>query len=78
MSPRDRNDDLAAGIDKLSVRDSKMPAAEISTADASASPFHLDEQDVEVLASSEGFAILREHLAEHYADEYVLQSVHPR
>lgn len=76
MSSLDKNDDLAAGIDELSVKDSKMPAAKMPTADASTSPFHLDEQDVEVLASSEGFAILREHLAEHYADEYVIPSLH--
>ena len=34
-----------------------------------ASPFLLKAQDVEILAQSEGFNILREHLAETYAYE---------
>ena len=36
-----------------------------------ASPFLLKAHDVETLTQSDGFAILREHLAEHYAYEYV-------
>ncbi|KAK5175613.1 uncharacterized protein LTR77_000752 [Saxophila tyrrhenica] len=39
-----------------------MPSANT----ASASPFLLRKDDVECLAHSEGFSILREHLAEHY------------
>lgn len=62
----DNDDGLTTGIGTLSVEDSKMPAPT-----AGASPFLLDERDVEVLSQSEGFAILPEHLAEHYADEYV-------
>ena len=71
MSPLP-DEDATAGIEKSSLRcASKMPAAKRSTsqAEGDASPFQLNERDVEVLAQSEGFAILREHLAEHYTDE---------
>lgn len=73
MSTLDHHtEDLTAGIERLSVRESKMPAAKTPTmAEANASPFRLHERDVEVLSQSEGFAILREHLAEHYEDGYV-------
>lgn len=72
MSSLDHTNNLTAVIGKLSVKDSKMPAAKTPVAEASASPFLLTERDVEELSQSEGFAILREHLAEHYADEYAL------
>lgn len=50
---------------------SKMPAAKSATVAQDGIAFQLKERDVQVLAQSEGFAILREHLAEHYTDEYV-------
>lgn len=71
MSSTAFQDEPTPGIAKVEGNKGKMPA-EILAAGANASPFHLDEKDVEVLLQSEGFAILREHLAEHYADEYVL------
>jgi len=47
----------------------KMPTApHIAT---SGSPFLLNEHDVETLAQSDGFMILRDHLAQHYTYEYV-------
>lgn len=38
------------------------------------SPFELKPEDVEDLAQSGGFAILRDHLAEYYNYEYVFFS----
>ena len=73
----DNHDNFTTEFGKLSVKDSKMPAARTPMVEANALPFHLQERDVEVLAQSEGFAILREHLAEHYADEYVLSLTTP-
>lgn len=72
MSRAGKNDDITAGIETLRVKDSKMPAAKMSMAVDGDSPFRLRERDVEMLAQSEGFAILREHLAEHYEDGYAL------
>ena len=37
------------------------------------SPFLLKAQDVEVLAQSDGFNVLREHMAQHYTYEWVLR-----
>lgn len=45
-----------------------MPAT-IITAAPNASPFLLKVQDIEVLTQSDGFSILRAHLAEHYKYE---------
>lgn len=39
------------------------------------SPFDLKTEDVESLAQSGGFTILRDHLAEHYLYEFVHPSV---
>ena len=33
--------------------------------------FAIEPQDVNTLAESDGFSILREHLAHHYESEYV-------
>lgn len=70
MSSSNCNDEHTPGTKEASRKNSKMPVAKPPVAGANASPFHLNERDVEVLLQSEGFAILREHLAEHYADEY--------
>jgi hypothetical protein len=39
-----------------------------------ASPFLLKSRDVESLAQSDGFSILRNHLADHYTYEYALRT----
>ena len=62
---------LTVGYLELTEQKSKMPVANTATAEADGSPFRLNERDVEVLSQSEGFAILREHLAEHYEDKCV-------
>lgn len=46
-----------------------MPAPTLPTATPNASPFLLKTQDVETLTQSEGFGILRSHLADHYTFE---------
>lgn len=48
-----------------------MPSATLPTTTTNASPFLLRVQDVQFLAQSDGFSILRSHLAEHYTYEYV-------
>ncbi len=51
-------------------RNDTMPSATNKTpALPSASPFLLKVKDVDSLANSDGFSILREHLAEHYTYE---------
>jgi len=45
------------------------------TDDMHASPFLLKDHDVETLAHSDGFSILREHLAQHYSYELVAISL---
>jgi hypothetical protein len=52
-----------------------MPSATLQPLQ-SASPFLLRVEDVQTLAQSDGFAILREHLAEHYTYEYVPSPSH--
>lgn len=47
----------------------KMPVATLPTTTPNASPFLLKVQDVETLAQSDGFNILRAHLSEHYTYE---------
>ena len=44
------------------------------TTSPGASPFLLKAHDVETLAQSDGFMILRDHLAQHYTYEYVCQA----
>lgn len=52
--------------------DNEMPSAILPSTYPNDSPFLLKIQDVEILAQSEGFSILRHHLAEHYTCyEYV-------
>lgn len=46
-----------------------MLVATLPTTTPNASPFLLKVQDVETLAQSEGFSILRAHLSEHYTYE---------
>lgn len=47
----------------------EMPGSVTANLCPNASPFLLTRDAVETLAQSEGFSILREHLAEHYAYE---------
>ena len=48
-----------------------MPITTLTSQISNASPFLLKVQDVELLSQSDGFNILREHLAQHYRYEYV-------
>lgn len=57
-----------AAIEQLRICD-KMPAATLLKTESNASPFKIHERDIEVLAQSEGFSILRDHLADHYPSE---------
>ena len=62
-----------ADIDRPNnINNEKMPAASLTMTMANTSPFMIEERDAEVLAQSEGFSILRDHLADHYSSEYVL------
>ncbi|KAK4543180.1 hypothetical protein LTR36_005730 [Oleoguttula mirabilis] len=51
-----------------------MPNSTVPAATPNASPFLLKAHDVETLAQSDGFAILRDHLAKHY--DYELCDAH--
>ena len=50
-------------------KEDKMPVATLPTMTPNASPFLLKVQDVETLAQSDGFSILRTHLREQYSYE---------
>ena len=54
-----------------SVSNSEVDNVHTATMPAlpNASPFLLRGQDVEILAQSDGFNILREHMAQHYTYE---------
>lgn len=73
MSSLDHADNSTTELRNLAIGNGKMPAAKTPAAEATPALFQLRERDVEVLSQSEGFAILREHLAGHYADEFVNQ-----
>ncbi|KAK5126133.1 hypothetical protein LTR85_011488 [Meristemomyces frigidus] len=63
------DDTIATTTSIITVNHHEAVDMPISTAPAStpnASPFLLKAHDVEMLAQSDGFAILREHLAQHY------------
>lgn len=64
-----------AGVTERAADD--MHSATQHTSMADASPFLLSVHDKEILAQSSGFRILREHLAEHYQDEYVYVHTSP-
>ncbi|SMQ45290.1 unnamed protein product [Zymoseptoria tritici ST99CH_3D7] len=51
-----------------------MPSATLSSTMPDASPFQLREEDLETLSQSDGFTILRQHLAQHYT--YDLCEIH--
>lgn len=61
--------------------DEAMPAAvaplQMSASVPHGSPFELKNEDLESLAQSGGFAILRDHLAEHYIYESVMHHPQP-
>ena len=63
--------DDASTIAAGEVPEDNMPATTEPTLSRNASPFLLKVQDVETLAQSDGFNILREHLAENYTYELV-------
>jgi hypothetical protein len=46
-----------------------MPSATLPSTTPNASPFQLRAEDVETLSQSDGFSILRQHLAQHYTFE---------
>lgn len=48
------------------VESNDIPTATLPTSTPNASPFLLKVHDVETLSQSDGFTILREHLAAHY------------
>lgn len=47
----------------------EMPSATLASTTPNASPFLLRADDVETLSQSDGFNILRAHLAAHYSYE---------
>ena len=64
--PRDINIAVPQASDNTSAG---MPAATLASTVPNASPFLLKVDDVEGLAQSDGFTILRHHLAQHYTYE---------
>jgi len=74
MSSGSRKEIVSATADSDrpdNINNEKMPAASLTKTMANSSPFLIEERDAEVLAQSEGFSILRDHLADHYSSEYV-------
>lgn len=61
--------DVDSVANSLPVNDTENMPSSTNNPTPNASPFLLKVQDVEVLAQSEGFNILRGHLAQHYAYE---------
>lgn len=61
--------DAISTAHSISITDTANMATLINNAVPNASPFLLKVQDVEVLAQSDGFNILRAHLAQHYRYE---------
>lgn len=57
-----------SGVDTAETMPTAMPLQPAPT-QPHGSPFKLNSEDVESLAQSGGFTILREHLAEHYCYE---------
>ena len=61
--------DVDSIANSLPVDDTENMRTSTDTTTPKASPFLLRVQDVDVLAQSDGFNILRGHLAQHYGYE---------
>lgn len=63
------NNNITASVPSITLNTTtdEMPASTLPTSTTNASPFLLKIHDVETLAQSDGFTILRDHLSQTYA-----------
>jgi len=64
-----RNVDHQTTIDSVTPPPNDMPSVTFQATTTSVSPFVLQPQELDILSHSDGFSILREHLAQHYSYE---------